>query len=301
MKSQANTFLSVIRAMRVYQWVKNLLVFLPVVAAGALFESAAITSAAVVFICFSLVASGVYLLDDLTDLESDRLHPAKRKRPFASGELAPIWGMTVGPGLITLGLGLSLTLNSSLFGFLGLYVGVAALYSAHLKTIPLIDVFTLALLYTLRIVTGGVATGHTTSLWLLTFTGLFFFGLALLKRYVEFSAEISNQNKNSRRGYRADDEMFLLIMGLSTSTAASIVLALYFGSDVVQSIYAEPAAIWALVPLCLLWQSRMWLSAVRGEVDDDPIVFASRDKVSWMTAGAAMAIYFIALIGTPSF
>lgn len=301
MKSQANTFLSIIRAMRVYQWVKNLLVFLPVVAAGALFESAAITRAAVVFICFSLVASGVYLLDDLTDLESDRLHPAKRKRPFASGELAPIWGMTVGPGLITLGLGLSLTLNSSLFGFLGLYVGVAALYSAHLKTMPLIDVFTLALLYTLRIVTGGVATGHTTSLWLLTFTGLFFFGLALLKRYVEFSAEISNQNKNSRRGYRADDEIFLLIMGLSTSTAASIVLALYFGSDVVQLIYAEPAAIWALVPLCLLWQSRMWLSAVRGEVDDDPIVFASRDKISWMTAGAAMAIYFIALIGTPSF
>ena len=301
MKSEANTVPSIFRAMRVYQWMKNILVFLPVVAAGALFESAAMTSAAAAFIFFSLVASGVYLLDDLTDLESDRSHPAKRKRPFASGELAPVWGMTVGPGLIILGLGLSLTLNPSLFVFLGLYVGVAALYSARLKMIPLIDVFTLALLYTLRVVAGGVATGYTTSLWLLTFVGLFFLGLALLKRHVEFSSESSSQNKNSRRGYRADDESFLLVMGLSMSTAASIVLALYVESEVVQSIYAQPGTIWALVPLCIFWQSRMWLSAVRGEVDDDPIVFASKDKVSWMTAGAVMVIYFIALIGPPAF
>ncbi len=295
MKTSDSKFRLVIRAMRVYQWTKNFLVFVPVMTAGALFDLSALGKAAIAFYCFSMISSGVYLLNDVVDLEADRLHPTKKNRPFASGQLPVTWGLALGPGLMVIGLAISFAVGVWLFSALLAYVIVTSLYSAYLKTIPLVDVFTLAGLYVLRILAGGIATGHLPSVWLLTFAGLFFLGLALLKRFVEFSAEESSENEKSRRGYQAEDKTLLLVMGMSASFAAAVILALYVESNTASSIYQVPVAIWAFVPLCLFWQCRVWLAAVRGEVHDDPIVYAAKDRSFWITVLAASVIYTIAV------
>lgn len=297
MKTGDSKFRLVIRAMRVYQWTKNLLVFVPVITAGALSDLTALGAAAIAFYCFSMISSGVYLLNDVVDLESDRLHPTKKNRPFASGQLPLTWGLTLGPGLMAIGLAFSFAVGIWLFSALLAYVVVTSLYSAYLKTIPLVDVFTLAGLYVLRILAGGIATGYLPSVWLLTFAGLFFLGLALLKRFVEFSAEDSSENEKSRRGYRAEDKTLLLVMGMSTSFSAAIILALYVESNTASAIYEVPVAIWAFVPLCLFWQCQAWLAAVRGEVHDDPIIYAAKDTTFWITVLAASVIYAIAVGG----
>ena len=282
-----------IRGMRLYQWVKNILVFLPLVTANALGDTAAVLIATATFLIFGLVASGVYLLNDLTDLEADRAHPEKRLRPFASGAVPLTRGLIFGPLLILAGLLGAWFLSPMLAAVVLVYAVVTTLYSLVLKTLPLVDVFVLAFLYTLRVIAGGVATGYLPTIWLLSFSSFFFLSLAFAKRYVEVSGA-AEKGEMKRRGYLTSEDVLLLVMGAASAFSAAIVLAIYVESSVAEATYSRPLAIWIFVPLCLFWQCRIWLAAVRDQVSHDPILFASRDKVSWAVILSAVGIYLIA-------
>lgn len=291
---------NLVKAIRLYQWVKNSLVFVPVIAANALFVPAAFVNAAAAFVCFSLLASGVYLLNDLADLEADRLHPTKRRRPFASGELALEWGLLLGPLLIVTPLAINLAVDTGLTIVLAIYAVLTTAYSTLLKTKAITDVFTLAALYTLRLIAGAVATGYIPSVWLLSFSGLLFLALAFVKRVGEMTANPEGEAMVlERRGYQSGETVPLMIMGIASSFASAIVLALYVDTNVAAAIYSSPLAIWGMVPLCLFWQCRMWLCAARGELSDDPIVFAAKDRVFWATLVIAVGFYILALVKVP--
>jgi 4-hydroxybenzoate polyprenyltransferase len=285
-----------LKAIRVYQWVKNLLVFLPAVGANALFQPGTFLSASAAFVCFSLTASGVYLLNDLANLEADRRHHRKHTRPFPSGAIPLEWGLIWGPGLIAFAIALAVTVSPALAGALLLYVILTSAYSAVLKTKPLVDVFTLAGLYMLRVFAGGAVTGHQLSVWLLSFSGFLFLSLAFLKRFIEIKGVSSDSDRElSRRGYFVSEEPALAALGIGSSFASALVLALYVDTSTAELIYHTPQTIWGLVPLALFWQCRMWLSATRGYVQDDPIVYAAKDWVSWLVAAMAIVLYLLGI------
>jgi 4-hydroxybenzoate polyprenyltransferase len=290
--------LAALRALRPHQWLKNALVFLPLVAGHALLDLAALGAATLAFIAFSLTASGIYLLNDLADLESDRAHPRKCRRPFASGALPILFGLIFGPLCFLFGSALAFSVSAPCGLLVLCYAVISSLYSSTLKKWPLVDVFTLAGLYASRVLTGSLATGILPSIWLLSFSGFLFLGLAILKRTVELGTLAAELQGFSRRGYVAEDLPTLRMLGVSSSFASSLVLALYVDSHIAQSTYAQPSLLWALVPLVLFWNCRMWLSAGRGFVDDDPIVYAARDWVAWLTFAAAAAVLAAASFAT---
>lgn len=275
-------------AARVYQWVKNVLVFVPAVAGGALWSPEIALLAMLAFVCFSLFASGTYMLNDLMDLEADRQHPRKRRRAFASGRIPPIQGLLVGPGLMVLALILALTAAPWLATVLILYGLTTMAYTLYLKTKPLVDVYTLAALYAVRIVGGAAATGIEPSIWLLSFSSFLFLGLALLKRFTEVKQMGAG---SGRRGYEAGEHILLMAMGIAASFSAAIVFALYAESREAEILHERSGVLWGIVPLLLFWQCRLWLSAWRGYVDDDPIVYAARDWVSWIAIIAAGLLF----------
>ena len=290
--------LGLLRAMRPHQWVKNLLVFVPILAAGAALTPAALLAALIAFAAFCATASGIYLLNDLTDLAADRAHPRKRNRPFASGAVALTVGLAAGLLLVAVGAGLAWL--GGILAVVALYAVLSISYSARLKEQPLVDVFMLAALYTIRLVGGGEATGHRVSLWLLAFSSFLFLGLALVKRVGELGAAAGKgDGQLARRGYQSADIPILQMFGCSASVAASLVLALFVQSEALTGRYATPALLWGVVPLVLFWQCRIWLSTTRGYMHDDPIVYAARDWVSWIVAGAtallALAARFITI------
>lgn len=277
-----------IKALRPHQWAKNVLVFVPVVTANAIFDIAAWTQTMLAFIAFCAIASTVYVINDLSDLDSDRRHPRKRKRPFASGALPVEHGLLALPFLIAVGIALALVSGAA--WVLLAYAVITTAYTFKLKELPLVDVFTLAALYTVRVVAGGEASGFTVSHWLLGFSSFLFLSLALIKRVAEL-IELQQQNKsvNARRGYLLEDLGLLQLMGLSATFASSLVLALYISSDTVQRNYAQPYALWALVPLLLFWQCRLWMSTLRGYMHHDPLVYSAKDWVSWVVGFACFA------------
>jgi 4-hydroxybenzoate polyprenyltransferase len=276
--------LALLRAMRPHQWAKNVLVAVPVFTAHAATDLGNWMSALIAFVAFCATASGIYLFNDLTDLAADRRHPRKRMRPFASGAVPLATGFLAGAVLLAAGLLLA-ALSGALLVLL-LYAALSLAYSMKLKELPLVDVFVLAALYTMRIVAGGEATGHTISLWLICFSSFLFLSLALVKRVEELqSAEERGKSSVSRRGYTPDDAAILRGFGCASAFAASLVLALFVQSEALQQQhYASPALLWAVVPLVLFWQCRLWLSAARGYMHDDPIIYAARDWVSWVVA-----------------
>lgn len=292
-------FRDTLRAMRLYQWVKNLLVFLPLVTSNGLLRASSLADALITFVAFSLLASGVYLVNDLFDLGADRQHPRKRNRPFASGRLPVVWGVIAGPLLMVVGIGTAMRLDPLVGAVLVGYAVMTLAYSAYLKTQPLVDVFTLAMLYTLRIVAGGIAVGEPASIWLLSFSSFFFLSLGFLKRYVEVAQLDPEGDRIHRRGYGRGEEDPLFVMGVASSFAASIVLALYVDTAIAESIYHNPDAVWGFVPLSLFWQMRMWLAAERGFVDDDPITYAAFDWVSALVILAGAGFYMAAVGITP--
>lgn len=281
-----------LRALRVHQWLKNLLVFVPLLAAHRLFEPSALWAASSAFFAFGLCASGVYLLNDLLDLTADRLHPRKRRRPFASGDLPLLHGVIAAP-LLTLG-GFALALWCSPFFALVLavyYVATLA-YSFRLKRIVMVDVVLLAGLYTVRIIGGAVAIDAELSFWLLAFSMFLFLSLAMLKRYTELQTMLAEGKADaSGRGYRVDDLTIVQSLGGACGFIAVLVLCLYINSQAA-ALYRNPQMLWLLCPLLLYWVSRAWLLAHRNEMHDDPIVFAAGDKISLIVlflSGAAFA------------
>ena len=277
-----------IRALRPHQWSKNLLVFVPLLAAGALVDSRGWLAALFMFAAFCCAASGIYLINDLTDLAADRCHPRKRYRPFASGDLPVVYGVIAAPLLIAAGSLLALRCGGNTAAIIGLYALLSLLYSLKLKEKPLVDVFGLAALYSIRLFGGGIASNHPVSLWLMMFSSFLFLSLACTKRDAEMIAAPKRRLPQlRRRGYRAGDRRILEMMGIGATFVSSMVLGLYIQSDGNPGQWSHPQWLWATIPLLLFWLCRLWLATTRGYMLDDPIVYASRD---WVSQGVAILL-----------
>lgn len=282
------------RALRLHQWLKNLLLFMPLLAAHQLGNAQAWGTLAIAFIAFSLCASSVYLSNDLLDLESDRLHPRKRMRPFASGTL-PVWvGVALAPVLLAASLGLAGLVGTAFLGWLCVYFVLTCWYSWLLKRLILVDCLALAILYTLRVLAGGAAVGLALSFWLLAFSVFLFLSLAFVKRYAELELQrTSGRTKLHGRGYLTSDAPLIQTMGITAGQASVLVLALYLNSEAVTRLYRHPEVIWGAVPVILFWIHWMWMQAHRGRMHDDPLVFAVKDRTS-LLAGACVAVVLAA-------
>jgi 4-hydroxybenzoate polyprenyltransferase len=287
---------ALVRALRPHQWVKNLLVFVPILLDHRLKEPEVLTRGAMAFVAFCLAASGAYVLNDILDLEADRGHPIKRNRPFASGALSPRAGYLLALALV----GVSLVVGAALVapGFLALlllYIGLTTAYSAYLKRIVVLDVLLLACLYTLRVLAGITASGVRFSTWLLAFSTFLFLSLAFLKRHGELSTLAAHPTPVRRRGYVPQDMEWLRTMGAASAYLAVLVLALYLNSDEVVKLYRKPAVLFLVCPLLLYWTSRIWLLAHRGRINEDPIVAAARDPSSYVVGVLVLLVLYAAL------
>lgn len=280
-----------LRALRLHQWLKNLLVFLPLLAAHRAFDVSAMLNTALAFLAFGFCASGVYVLNDLLDLDADRRHPRKRGRPFAAGELRIAYGLVAAPLLALAGFALALLLAPAFAAVLLGYYALTLAYSLRLKRIVMLDVIVLAALYTVRIVAGGVATATPLSFWLLAFSMFLFLSLALLKRHTELVAVLGEGGERaSGRGYDVSDLPLLQSLGGASGYLAVLVFALYINSAASEMLYRHPQLLWLLCPLLLYWISRAWMLAHRGGMHDDPVVFAATDRISLAIAVLSAAI-----------
>lgn len=274
------------KMLRVHQWLKNLLLFVPLVAAHRVSDSASWGALAIAFVSFSLCASTVYIANDLFDLESDRLHPRKRLRPFAAGTI-PVWqGVVAAPVLLAASVLLGLQVGGDFMPWLIGYFALTCVYSVVLKRMVLVDCLTLALLYTVRIVAGAAAAGLDLSFWLLAFSIFLFLSLAFVKRYAELLVQAaSGKDRAHGRGYYTSDASLVQAFGIASGYASVLVLALYLNSESVIRLYSRPEFAGATVPILLFWISWVWLQAHRGRMNDDPLVFAVKDPAS-IVAGA---------------
>jgi len=265
------------KALRVHQWLKNLLVFVPIFAAHEASDSARLGAAIVAFLSFSLCASSVYFLNDLLDLSSDRVHHRKKERPFASGASPVAAGIVAAPLLLAASLGLALLLPRAFLGVLLLYCGLTSAYSFYLKRQVVVDVMLLASLYTIRIIAGSAATLIRPSFWLLALSMFTFLCLAMVKRYSELRVAVGSGQPLAGRGYMPADLPVVLALGVSSGMVSVLILAMYTQAAIVPEMYSAPEWLWLAPPLMLYWITRLWMKAQRGEVDEDPVVFAMRD------------------------
>jgi len=279
-KERAGTLRSVIRAIRIHQWAKNLLIFAPLLLAHNLgLENS--SKAVLAFICFSLAASSTYIVNDLLDIDADRRHARKWRRPFAAGDLSAPAGLLIVAVFLALALVGCRLLPAAFLGWLLLYLGITFAYTGYLKRVPLVDVMVLSGLYTLRLLAGGAATGTALSHWMAGFSVFLFFSLALVKRFAELeNLRAAGLQPKNGRGYLLSDIDQLRSFGTASSYAAVIVFAIYIAGPDVTAHYGRPAYLWNAVPLLILWVSRIWLLASRGELDEDPIIFAFTDRMS---------------------
>lgn len=290
----AKPALTLLRALRAYQWAKNLLVFVPLVTAHKVFAPGALTAAVLAFVAFSLVASAVYVANDLADLEDDRRHATKRARMLAAGHMGIGTALLLVPALLVAAATAALLLPPAFGGWLLLYVGLNLVYSLGVKRVVVLDVLLLAMLYTLRILAGASAVGVPVSQWLLAFSLFAFFSLALAKRYVEVrNSAARDQDRIHGRGYRAHDGPFLAMLGTASGLLSVLVFSLYVTSREVVALYAHPALLWFAVPLLLYGIAHVWFIAQRGELHEDPLLFALHDPASYATA-ACLAIVMLA-------
>jgi 4-hydroxybenzoate polyprenyltransferase len=279
----------------VHQWVKNALVVLPLVASHRVEETALWAQAALAFLAFSFTTSAVYVVNDLLDLASDRVHPTKRRRPFASGALPVAAGAAAAPVLAAAAVAIGLLLPGGFLAALGAYAVTNVAYSLWLKRVAIADVIVLASFYTLRVVAGGLAVGIAPSPWLLAFSLFFFLNLAFLKRCVDLR-RLAPGARSAGRDYAAEDLPLLQSLGAAAASMSLVVLAFYIQSDTVVRLYGTPELLWLALPIGAYWTSRMWLLAHRGELDDDPVAFAVRDPVTWGVAAAGLVLGALAAL-----
>lgn len=291
--------LSLTKALRPHQWIKNLLIFVPLLAAHRFTDGVSLFNSALAFVIFGLTASSVYILNDLADVADDRHHHRKRFRPFASGNLSLLSGWLAWPLLLLTAFFLgSVFLPLSFTGVLGAYFVLTLAYSLQLKQTAMLDVLTLAGLYTIRIIAGAAAIAVPLSFWLLTFSMFVFLSLAFIKRFSELkSARHNGHEGNIRgRGYVHQDLELVSSMGSSAGYLSVLVLALYIQDAHTSELYAAPQLIWLACPILLYWISRAWLIAHRGQMHDDPIVFAIKDWVSWIVGGCFLGVFALAKV-----
>jgi 4-hydroxybenzoate polyprenyltransferase len=286
---------SYLRALRPSQWLKNLLVFVPLIMIQRYADPGLLAKVFLAFLSFGLCASSVYLVNDLVDLPADRRHPLKRKRPFAAGDLPLFWGMASAPVLLGSGLLLSLLLPRFFLGMLLLYWALNLAYSFSFKRLILADVILLACLYTMRIMAGAASIALWPSSWLLAFSTFLFFSLALVKRYAELGIMRRAEGEKARvRGYRVVDMELLASLGGGSGYVAVLVLAIYISSGTAGVLYSRAFLLWFLCPLLLYWISYVWLIAHRGGMEDDPLVFTIRNRASRIVLALGAAILLLA-------
>lgn len=286
----------VLNAIRPHQWLKNLLVFVPLVLAHKIFHGGALLQGLVAFVAFSLCASGVYLLNDLLDLNEDRRHQRKRSRPLASGDLPINLGILLVPAFFAAAFMLALALPWAFMGVLAAYLAATMAYTFFIKRTMLFDVVTLAGLYTIRIIAGSAALAIPLSFWLLAFSMFLFFSLALVKRYVEVAAQAPGVTRaESGRAYVTEDKETLSQLGIGSGLMAVMVMALYVDSNVSKTLYRHPEVIWLACPLALYLVSRVWMLARRDHMHDDPVVWIIRD---WRSQIVLAAIGMLLLVAT---
>lgn len=288
-----------IRALRLHQWSKNLLLFVPLLLAHKYGDLAAFMQVAAAFVAFGCVASGTYLINDLSDLKADRAHPTKRFRLVARGDLGAMPALLLALVLIAGGLIGGAVLGLGFAGLLVLYVAMTLAYSLHLKTVPIFDAFLLGSLYTLRILMGSVVIHVTNSPWLLSFTMFSFFSLSLAKRHLEIAraTEAGVTGKLPGRGYVASDAPLTLSFGVSASLCAILILFFYVTNDAYSTnLYAHPHWLWLIGVWVFLWFARIWLLTHRGELNDDPVLFAVRDPLSYVLGLLVAGTFVMAVL-----
>lgn len=284
-----------LRLLRPHQWLKNLIVFVPLLTSHRIAQVGAATDAFLAFVAFCVCASGVYVLNDLVDLDSDRRHPTKRNRPFASGAVPIQAGLFLFPVLLACAFAIGLFLPPRFLLILAIYLALTSGYSWQWKQIAVLDVLCLAGLYTVRLAGGHEATLIPYSFWLLVFSMFIFLSLALVKRYVEIaSARSANRDQIWGRGYAPEDTPLVAMLGIGNGLMAVLVLALYVNSAEVTLLYHHPKVLLLVCPLLLYWISRVWLLAHRGKMHEDPIVFALRDVPSYAVGLLTLVVLWLA-------
>jgi 4-hydroxybenzoate polyprenyltransferase len=288
--------LDYLRPLRPEQWLKNILIFIPLLAAHRFDEAGLVLKTLLAFVAFCCCASSGYVINDLLDLTADRHHPRKRLRLFASGDLPLSYGFLLAPCLAALGFIVAAAVSPRLVGILSIYFAITLTYSLYAKNVALLDVIVLAGLYTLRIMAGSAAVVIWPSYWLLALSIFLFLSLALVKRYGELviMRDIDG-NKARARGYEISDAELLAAMGVASGYVAVLVLALYLTTATAQSLYGHRQIMWFLCPLLLYWISYVWLTAHRGSMEDDPLVFAVSDRTSRILGLLVLATVVAAL------
>ncbi|HSZ63833.1 MAG TPA: UbiA family prenyltransferase [Terriglobales bacterium] len=285
-----------VNALRGHHWAKNLLLFLPLALSHNL-ALEPVLHTIVGFVLYGLCASGLYILNDLLDLHSDREHPWKKERPFAAGDISIPGGLVASFICLSVALGVGVFLNSHFGLALTGYATLTMLYSLYLKKIALLDVFVLSSFYSFRILAGALISDTPLSQWFLAFSLFFFLSLAMAKRYSElFHASDLVEAGNSGRGYHTGDREVLLSLGVGSSFSAVVIFSLYVHSPDVRVLYPSPEFLLLLCPIILYWLSRTWLLAHRGELNEDPVTLAIRDPVSYGIALASAAVIAVSIV-----
>lgn len=287
-----------LRALRVHQWLKNLLLFVPLLTGFTFLQPEKLATMAVAFLAFSLAASATYMANDMWDLENDRAHPRKCRRPFASAQLPLLDGLAVAGATLLSGFALAFWVSQGFCLMLFLYLVLTSVYSLALKEYVLADVIMLSLLYTLRIIAGAVAIGVALSSWLLAFSVFIFLSLALVKRCAEL-VSLGQRGTDAARGrdYSVNDLVVLWPLGVGSALAAVVVFGLFISAPETQGRYGTPNLLWLVAIPLIYWLARLWIKTARGEMHDDPVVYAIKDHGSRITVLSmvfgVLAAYFL--------
>lgn len=283
-----------LKELRLHQWSKNVLVFLPLLLAHRFTDLQGWLHVLLAFFAMGLTASATYVVNDLSDLADDRRHATKRNRPLAAGTISSLTALAIVPVMLAAGFALAVAASREAAIALAAYLALTLLYSVRLKRVPLLDTAVIGLLFTLRILLGAAAVRTAPSPWLLAFSVMLFFSLAMAKRQSEIAKtlRLSNTETVAGRGYQPGDVVLTLVYGITSGIASLVISMLYITNGVATELYGSPDWLWAVPLLLYLWQMRVWLLAHRGVLDDDPIVFALKDGISLaLGAGCLLALY----------
>ena len=295
--SQKTVKINWLKPLRLHQWSKNILIFLPLIAAYQQYSFENLISLIGAFICMGLCASSTYVLNDIIDLESDRLHARKKFRSFASGEIPLNFSLFM-LLLLPSSIYFSYAISVNFMAIILIYVSLTISYSIFIKALVIIDCIVLAALYTIRIIAGAVVINNIPSFWLVAFSILFFFSLAFLKRYSELlNASNIGEEMIHGRGYLSSDNPLVLSLGVASGLGSVVVMMLYLNSPEILLLYSFQEILWLTIPILLFWISYVWLQAHRGNIDDDPVIFAIKDYVSIFSAIGFFVCIFLGATG----
>jgi 4-hydroxybenzoate polyprenyltransferase len=284
------------KLIRVHQWAKNLIIFIPLLTSHS-YQN--FSQGILAFFAFSFIASTTYIINDLVDLENDRLHHSKKIRPIAAGSISIPYSIMLAFSLLLAGIGLLYSIHNILFALLTIgYLGLTLVYSFYLKKVLLVDTIVLSLLYCIRLFAGHLAMNVPLSFWLLSFSIFFFFSLALAKRFMEikYSVDFGIKGRIKGRGYQENDLLPIGVLGVSSGMLSIAIFSIYLQSERVMSLYNTPMLLILLVPLFLYWVSRVWILAYRGILNEDPVVFALKDKTSYLIFGVILLVIVAASV-----